>query len=542
VLEGASSWVIPPAILVSALVFAAAVLGIWLARERRMAAQRKRIKVLNTLAEEVFTSANPTDMLRKLMTALPKVTGASRIGLYLYNRGTRALEGVHTGTVLGGPLMGAVSGCFADKALVAIPDTRRSTLFQPEERKELPKSLMFVPMPAQGETLGVLSLEYLSDAHFFTHEEQAAMQHLANQMGTALKLQDQQSVREQLFRSEKLAAAGQLISGVANELRSPLESIVNLAAGRADLNAIALEARRASDIVGRLVSFARAEQSEASAVDLNAVLQGLGRFREPEWKGKGIQARLNIAPHPVVVLGSRTQLEQVFLNLLLEAEQFALESHEKTLAVTSSVLAKRALVEISYPVRAGETKAGNAPEGETTPGALSLGVCEGLIQSHGGEIRLVRPSSHEGRFEVDLPAVETRADEPIPSVETRMRARELTVLVVEPDARIQKELTALLAGRGDRVVPVSSAEEGADLAARIRFDMTLCAVRLPGLNWVEFFERVRHQVGSFVLLTEGYDADLARAFQGGEGYVLSKPVDAGELLRICETVGERAAV
>jgi hypothetical protein len=45
-----------------------------------------------------------------------------------------------------------------------------------------------------------------------------------------------------------------------------------------------------------------------------------------------------------------------------------------------------------------------------------------------------------------------------------------------------------------------------------------------------------------VLLTEGYDADLARAFQGGEGYVLSKPVDASELLRICETVGERAAV
>jgi len=92
------------------------------------------------------------------------------------------------------------------------------------------------------------------------------------------------------------------------------------------------------------------------------------------------------------------------------------------------------------------------------------------------------------------------------------------------------------------MVPVASAEEAADLAGRIRFDITLCAVRLPGLNWVELFERVRHQVGSFVLLTEGHDADLARAFQGGEGYVLSKPVDAAELLRICESVGERAAV
>jgi len=59
--------VIPPVFLVSALVFAAAVLGIWWAREQRMAAQRRRIRVLNTLGEEVFTSANPADLLRKLM-------------------------------------------------------------------------------------------------------------------------------------------------------------------------------------------------------------------------------------------------------------------------------------------------------------------------------------------------------------------------------------------------------------------------------------------------------------------------------------------
>ena len=55
------------------------------------------------------------------------------------------------------------------------------------------------------------------------------MQHLANQIATALKLQEQHSMREQLFRSEKLAAAGQLISDVANELRSPLQSISTLA-------------------------------------------------------------------------------------------------------------------------------------------------------------------------------------------------------------------------------------------------------------------------------------------------------------------------
>ncbi len=89
---------------------------------------------------------------------------------------------------------------------------------------------------------------------------------------------------------------------------------------------------------------------------------------------------------------------------------------------------------------------------------------------------------------------------------------------------------------------MASAEEAADLVQRLRFEMTICAVRLPGLNWVEFFERVRHQVGSFVLLTDGVDSDLARAFRAGEGFVLSKPVNDNELLRIRRTVEERAVV
>jgi CheY-like chemotaxis protein len=122
------------------------------------------------------------------------------------------------------------------------------------------------------------------------------------------------------------------------------------------------------------------------------------------------------------------------------------------------------------------------------------------------------------------------------------RSRHLTVLVVDPDAKVQRQLLQLLGDRGDRVVPVSNAEEGVDLVQRMRFDIALCAVRQPGLNWVEFFERVRYQVGGFVLLTDGFDTDLARAFQGSEGFVLSKPIDDAEVLRICRAVEERVGL
>src|SRR5260370_2530576 len=144
-------------------------------------------------------------------------------------------------------------------------------------------------MFAQGDLLGGVELHHNASFHYFSQAEQASIQHLANQVATALKLQEQQSIREQLFRSEKLAAAGQLISDVANELRSPLESIATLASAvprhtgnsHRELESIAEEARRASEIVGRLVSFAKVEPSEAQPVDLTEIPSGLVTFRSP---------------------------------------------------------------------------------------------------------------------------------------------------------------------------------------------------------------------------------------------------------------------
>ena len=128
-----------------------------------------------------------------------------------------------------GAMAAAVAACFRERALIAIPDTRRSAFFNKEEGAAAQRSMLLVPMLAQGELVGVLELHHSENLHYFNQAEQAAMQHLANQVATALTLEEQQAIREQLFRSEKLAAAGQLISDVADELRAPLESIVGLA-------------------------------------------------------------------------------------------------------------------------------------------------------------------------------------------------------------------------------------------------------------------------------------------------------------------------
>jgi signal transduction histidine kinase len=554
------AWMIPPPLLLVSVMLAAALLAIWWFRERRMAALRRRMRVLNSLGEDVIGAASPAEVLRRLEMTLPKVTASSGTGMYLLNRGTKSLESVHASGAamesieLDNPRNGMAAGiaaCFRNRTLIAIPDTRRSPFFSKESSAGGPRAAIFVPMFAQSELVGVLELHTAERIRYYSQADQAAMQHLANQVATALKLQEQHSVREQLFRSEKLAAAGQLISEVANELRLPLESIVARASAlrsrraddfREELETIAADAQRASQIVARLDSLAKVEQTEVQAVDLTALLTGLVQFREPECKAKGVEIRSQLAAKPTIIMGSPGQLEQVLLNLLVDAEKAAAEAREKLITVSSSLLARRMLVEVSYSTRSTEFQRLDAADGDHLGGALALGACRSIIQSHGGEFRSVRVSPVEARFDIELQVMETRSSGSAAGASLAGRSRHLNILVVDPDAKVQRQLLQLLGERGDRVVPVSNAEEGVDLVQRMRFDLALCAVRLPGLNWVEFFERVRYQVGGFVLLTDGFDTDLARAFQGSEGFVLAKPIDEAEVLRICRAVEERAGL
>jgi CheY-like chemotaxis protein len=392
-------------------------------------------------------------------------------------------------------------------------------------------------MMAQSEVVGVLELDQDDRVRDFTADEQALAQHLGNQIGVAIRLLDQRTVQEQLFRTEKMAAVGRLISGVVNELQTPLASITDLATRaldkarggpvERDVTAIATEAAKASGMVTRLVSFAAAEQVEARAVDVMAVLRNLILFREGDWRASGIRVRDLTSREPVFVHGSPGQLEQVFLNLLVHAEQSLADAPTKSITVRTSVLAKRLLVEISF------TSPGEFRKPEDT--AAVLGVTRSVIAGHGGEVRLIEKNNAEPHFEVELPAlVKDRAlqSQTPAAIPVRDSSRRLTALVIEPDESVQRQMLVLLSGHGYRVVPVTNSDAGMDLAQRMRFDTAFCSVHAPGLNWVELSERMHGRVGGFVLLSDGYDTELSTDFEGDGRYVLPKPVQEKELDRI----------
>jgi len=543
-------------------------LGIWWIWRRQLEAQRRSMRAFYTLSEQIFAASSAGEIAEKLSASLPSILQSSSVRLYLRNRRTASLESVPTADTpepmavsLAGGAEGLAAGavkCVNEKALVNIPDVRRNALVNAGWKPGVAHSAMFAPLLTQREALGVIEVGSLRRLGYFTPEEQATVQHLAKQVAASLKLEEQQTMREQLFRSEKLAATGRLISGVASDLRAPLERIQELAAslpaaddsaqverGLKQLNA---EARRASEIVSRLVSFAQPADTGARQIDVNALVRGLMRFRGPEWKALGLRVQDHLSPEPAWVLGVEGQVEQVLLSLLVAAEQSAARSAAKTLEVASSLIAGRVVVEIQYPEEAvqpqgGEPQAGDPKLNESDLSQASLNqtnleVCRVIVQNLGGELRMRRQSGGMC-FDVDLPiapGTDVRSATSGPAASRRV----LTFMLVDNDAGVQHQLLGLLSARGHRVVP-ARAEETADLAHRLRFDGVMWVVRPGGAKWSDFQERLFDSISAVVLVSDGYDADLASNLGENGRYLLRRPLQEPELDRVLTAVESRAA-
>lgn len=327
---------VPQAVIASGVTVVLAVTFFLWSRERRLRAQRRRLRRTYKLGEEILSAASAATILKRISEALPSIIGVTRVQLYVYNRTAKTLDAIEdesgeaTSISLSSPPGGTPAGavaCFHYRTLLVIPDIERSPFpIAGKKGESCPKSLLFVPMMAQSEVIGVLELDQDDRVRDFTADEQALAQHLGNQIGVAIRLLDQRTVQEQLFRTEKMAAVGRLISGVVNELQTPLASITDLATralekarggvAEREVMAIATEAAKASGMVSRLVSFAAAEQVEARPVDVPALLRSLLEFREGDWKASGIRVRDLTSNESLFVLGSQGQIEQVFLNLL----------------------------------------------------------------------------------------------------------------------------------------------------------------------------------------------------------------------------------
>jgi hypothetical protein len=428
-----------------------------------------------------------------------------------------------------------------------IADTRDNALVK-DSTEPLPRALLLVPLVSHEEILGVISVDRLDRAGAFRAEEQSAAQHVANQVASALKLQEQQSLREQLFRGEKLAAAGQMIASIAAELHSPLQNISNLSgelsnalkrrddipAIEAGLDRIAGESAHTREIIARLASFNRRDAAAPRHLDLLELLKNLTRFREPVWREQGLFAQHRYESGPLTVMGAEAQLEQVLLALAMHVEKEAAMTPARIVSLRANEATGQARIEIGYSLPPGVEPP--APDGAVTDNALSLEMCTSAVANHGGHLKIHRRPGIFA-FEVLLPLV-ARSSPAAAPVAAEPQSRPLTLMLVDPEPAASRPLVRLLNSRGHRVVPVAG-EEAAELSPRLRFDAVFWSARPGRASWGEFLERVRASVGAFVLVSDGYNQDLAQSLEQNGGFLLARPVEEGSLDRILREIGSR---
>src|SRR5438477_5110338 len=315
---------------------------------------------------------------------------------------------------------------------------------------------------------------------------------------------EQQALETQLVQSEKLAAVGQLVSGVAHELNNPLTSIAGLSEflleqkelgkkDRGHLQVIQEQAERASRIVRNLLTFARKGGGERVPVDLNDVIRRTLSLTAYDLKLKDVSVERELSGALPDVFGDRHGLQQVVLNLVTNAAHAVAENpRERPRQITVSTW-----FDGQVHLRVADTGPGISDEVAQSvftpffttkePGkgtGLGLSITYSIVESHGGQITLEPRASRSGAaFRVDLPPAPADAVRPAltpvhgtPTV-TASPTVKRTILLVDADPAVQRTIKALFARDGHDVEVAGDPQHALDLAQRGSFDLVITDAR-----------------------------------------------------------------
>ena len=376
---------------------------------------------------------------------------------------------------------------------------------------------------------------------------------LTQLVGVERDITRETELRDQLIHSERLAAAGQLVSGVAHELNNPLQSVVGfteLVLGserrpetRQDLERVLAEANRAARIVRNLLAFVRRSSAERVTAGLNDLVKGAVALRSYELGVANIDVQTEYAPDLPAVRVDKEEIQQVLLNLLLNAEH-ALKSTGGRGALRIRTLVDEAGVAVEIhdtgpgvpPSVAGRIFEPFFSTKEVGQGTgLGLSIALGIANAHGGS--LVLAGETQGAcFRLTLPAADAqpaalqeRATPPLRSDMAGQRA-----LVADDEEPVRSLLQRLLTRRGFLVDLAINGQMAATLIERNQYDVVLCDVRMPNGGGLALYDGIRQKqrelLDRFVFISgDILNTQLHWLSDSSQVPLLTKPFDAAKL-------------
>jgi PAS domain S-box-containing protein len=367
---------------------------------------------------------------------------------------------------------------------------------------------------------------------------------------------EQERLESQLIQSEKMAAVGQLVSGVAHELNNPLTSITGLAEflleqpapgprDRDHLQVIRDQAERARRIVRNLLTFARKGPTETEAFSLNALVEPTVALVSYELKLREIHLDLSLDPALPVLVGDRHQIQQVVLNLVTNAIQAVQQNppeRPRRIAIASGT------EDGTLWLRVTDTGPGIAADlapqiftpffttkdpGQGT--GLGLSLSYRILEGHGGALTYDPAPGGGAAFTMRLPVAAPEAVAAAapaqPAAPGGTAAR--SVLVVDEDPAVRRMLAVLLAGSAGEIDAAVDAHQATVLLRSRAYDLVIADARTPVSAGERFADYLLREWPGLRARTIFLTADVrpdTEAWLGGLGCpVFHKPFKVAEL-------------
>ncbi|PYM08921.1 MAG: histidine kinase, partial [Candidatus Rokuibacteriota bacterium] len=394
----------------------------------------------------------------------------------------------------------------------------------------------------------------------FTDDEVRLLEATADQIGIALEnarlyselrrqLEELQRTHAQLIHAEKLAAIGELASGVAHEINSPLTTILGevqlLAMGpvsddvRARLRVIAEESGRAARIVQNLLLFARSYPPERRPCLLANQITRVLDLKVYQLQLDGIHVVKDFLPAPPV-WADENQIQQVLLNLVQNAHQAMKSAHDKgVLTVRLHREAGGVHVEVlddgpgippEHLERIFDPFYTTKPVGEGS--GLGLPVSQGIVSEHGGRVWAENRPGGGAAFHLVLPVggpgpvVEAPRELPLPT-------RPLRVLLVEDERRVADVLANLLKSLGHTAEVALGGRQALERIVDNQYDVVFVDLKMPEMDgrafWQELVARDSPLARHTIFMTGNPRSLEALADEKAGTPLLAKPFTVPEL-------------
>jgi two-component system cell cycle sensor histidine kinase/response regulator CckA len=353
--------------------------------------------------------------------------------------------------------------------------------------------------------------------------------------------QQKEHLEQQLLQSQKIESVGRLAGGIAHDINNMLTPILGYAellsyqipaddSRREDLAEITGAANRVKDMTQQLLAFARKQTLDMRPLDANMVISRFGKMLRRTLR-ENILIKLSLAPSIGTVLADERQLEQVILNLAVNAQD-AMPEGGVLMISTKDVVLDASFVETrpgSFPgkhllINVADT--GMGMDGQTLARlfepffttkesgrgtGLGLATVYGIIKQHKGYVEVQSELRQGATFSLYLPVTEDAVESVTTTEHAGLQRGAETVLVVEDQEQVLRLVSLMLRESGYHVLAALSGREALEKAVSFAGEIHLMIsdVIMPDMNGKELFERIREirkDIG--ILYMSGYPAEV----------------------------------